>query len=606
MLRAHCSDCHAEDGRDLKYFGYSNESIIERAKFHGLSEDDGRDVAAYIRSLDVATVGRPWDPPFQPGIGNTLRPLAAFSAGAGLAAVVSEDATIDALFQSGFDRSALADGNTLRRIALSDIPVGLQLPDWNHWLPEIHPKDSVGESFDDSDAAAMFGALQARLAGLPPAEMEEYKRRIHDAPFLFPGGGLRSDFNGWRDAAYDIRAMVVGLAPGEDENENPIEWNDLLAREVYSVFVWSQVRTWELMTKYGLEDYALVAYPQGEARAWLSERHIFDTSPFLLGIRGGPGCPPDSAQCDAVWTGSSIGNSAVNYNYLSNSWYHLQLMLNGGQRACGGHRCTDFGYAYGFLNDLDRTTGVYEGGRRLLWGLKGMEERDTGLGPIFYDGFSFATANLLRPLSLSEPVAFAWWTDDNHPNRRIALELSVQVWAEKLATWSAERWREENYGKGEDGANFLDASRVIGDGDDEDEARSLADGLWWDVAAVRDAGLPPAVVNALARFGLAMWPANDWSARGFPPVGDAPQAPSCTAAAGQVTVTWAPTDGATSYNVHRATSPEGPWLTVALLRTGSSYVDVPPDEGVPLYYAVSANGAASESPLSSATAVSPP
>lgn len=607
MLRAHCSDCHAEDGRDLKYFGYSNESIIERAKFHGLSEDDGRDMAAYIRSLDVATQGRPWDPPFQPGIGNTLRPLAAFSAGAGLAAVVSEDATIDALFQSGFDRSALADGNALRRIPLSDIPVGLQLPDWNHWLPEIHPKDSVGESFDGSDAAAAFGLLQARLAGLTPPEMEKYKRNMGDTPFLFPDGSLRSDFNGWRNAAYDARSMVLGLPIGEFEGEQPTEWNDLLAREVYAAFVWSQVKTWELMSKYDLEDYALVAYPEGEARAWLSERHLFDTSPFLLGIRGGPDdCPPDTIQCDALWTGSSIGNTRANYDYLSNSWYHLQLTLNGGQRACGGHQCTDFGYAYGFLNGVQDATGVYEGGRRLLWGLKAMDEGDTGLGPIFYDGFSFATANVLRPLRLDDPAAFAWWTDDDHPRRRTALELSAQVWAEKLATWSVERWREENYGKGEDGANFLDASRVVGEGSSEDQARSLGDGLWGNVAVLRDAGLPPAVVNALARFGLAMWPANDWAAHGFPPVGDAPQAPSGIAMGGQVTVTWAPTPGATSHNVHRATSPDGPWLTVALLRTGSSYVDVAPTQGVSLYYAISANAAASESPLSSSTAVSPP
>ena len=147
---------------------------------------------------------------------------------------------------------------------------------------------------------------------------------------------------------------------------------------------------------------------------------------------------------------------------------------------------------------------------------------------------------------------------------------------------------------------------MIGEGSSEDQARSLGDGLWGNVAVLRDAGLPPAVVNALARFGLAMWPANDWAAHGFPPVGDAPQAPSGIAMGGQVTVTWAPTPGATSHNVHRATSPDGPWLTVALLRTGSSYVDVAPTQGVSLYYAISANAAASESPLSSSTAVSPP
>ena len=58
-LHAHCTDCHAEDGRDLKYFNYSNLSIIERAKFHGMTAEDGRDIAGYIRGLATPAPGRP-------------------------------------------------------------------------------------------------------------------------------------------------------------------------------------------------------------------------------------------------------------------------------------------------------------------------------------------------------------------------------------------------------------------------------------------------------------------------------------------------------------------------------------------------------------------
>ncbi len=603
-LRARCGDCHAQDGRDLKYFGYSSNSVIERAKFHGLTVEEGVDIAAYIHSLGVAIEGRPWNPPFQPGVGRTAAALSSFSAGAGLGAVSSEDATLDVLFQAGFDRSALADGNALRRIQLSDVPVGLQLPDWNHWLPEIHPKDSAGAQFDDSDAAMAFGALEARLAGMTPTEMTEYKRNVYNSPFLFPGGGARSDFNGWRDIMYDVRRMVLGLGP--DVNDPP-SWNDLLARQVYSTALWSQVKTWELMSKYGVEDYALVAYPKGESRAWFSERHLFDTSPFLLGIRGGPGdCPPDSAQCDDAYTGSSVGNTRVNYDYLSNSWYHLQLMLNGGQRGCGGHRCTDFGYAYGFLNHVVAVTGIYEGGRRLLWGLKAMEERDTDLGPTLHDGFSFATANPLRALGLDDPAAHAWWTNASHPNRRTALSLAAQVWVEKLGTWSAQQWRDANYGQSEDGANFLDGSRVVGDGSVEDRSRSLADNHWSNAMQLRAAGLHPAIVGAFARFGLAMWPANDWSAHAAAAGGEAPQRPSCTTEGSQVRLAWTQTAGATSYNVHRAASPDGPWLSVALLRGGSSYVDAPAAPGATVYYTVSANDVSSESAMSTECAASLP
>jgi len=55
---AACADCHAESGRDLKYFNFSNHAIIERAKFHGLSEDEGKKIAAYIRSIDLTSARR--------------------------------------------------------------------------------------------------------------------------------------------------------------------------------------------------------------------------------------------------------------------------------------------------------------------------------------------------------------------------------------------------------------------------------------------------------------------------------------------------------------------------------------------------------------------
>ena len=52
-ILAHCSDCHAQDGRDLKYFNYSNNSIQARSVFHGLTAQQGNQIASYIRSLNV-------------------------------------------------------------------------------------------------------------------------------------------------------------------------------------------------------------------------------------------------------------------------------------------------------------------------------------------------------------------------------------------------------------------------------------------------------------------------------------------------------------------------------------------------------------------------
>jgi len=80
QIRAHCSDCHAYDGRDLKYFGFSNGSIIARSRFHGLSDLQGRQIASYIRSLPVPSQDVPGilltspDPDWMPSRLPTGRP----------------------------------------------------------------------------------------------------------------------------------------------------------------------------------------------------------------------------------------------------------------------------------------------------------------------------------------------------------------------------------------------------------------------------------------------------------------------------------------------------------------------------------------------------
>lgn len=63
--------CHTFTGRDLKYINMSNKALKERTIFHGFTDQDGDDIAAYIRSLPdpVYPNARPWNPPFQPGPG---------------------------------------------------------------------------------------------------------------------------------------------------------------------------------------------------------------------------------------------------------------------------------------------------------------------------------------------------------------------------------------------------------------------------------------------------------------------------------------------------------------------------------------------------------
>ncbi|MGH8080214.1 MAG: hypothetical protein ACREP7_06535, partial [Lysobacter sp.] len=153
-IKASCSACHAENGRDLQYFNYSNKSIVQRSRFHGLSEAQGKQIAAYIRyaQRDVPHVAkaRPWNPPYQPGPGLDARPLNEWAAGAGLDAVLTtSQQAINALLgkpltgapsaitQADIDK--LMNANATANVR--ETAIALQFPDWNAWLPSVHPMD---------------------------------------------------------------------------------------------------------------------------------------------------------------------------------------------------------------------------------------------------------------------------------------------------------------------------------------------------------------------------------------------------------------------------------------------------------------------------------
>jgi endoglucanase len=87
-----------------------------------------------------------------------------------------------------------------------------------------------------------------------------------------------------------------------------------------------------------------------------------------------------------------------------------------------------------------------------------------------------------------------------------------------------------------------------------------------------------------------------------------PSAPtSLSAAAGnaQVTLTWAASAGATSYNVKRASVSGGPYTTIAASVTGTTYTNIGLTNGTTYYYVVSALNSAGESSNSSQVSATP-
>jgi hypothetical protein len=373
-IRAHCANCHAWDGRDLKYFGFSNESIVARSRFHGLSELQGRQIASYIRSLPVPAAGRPWNPPYQPGPGLDGQPVANWAAGAGLSwALDSDSATLPFIFAPGGDlkapeaivplikRSAFRpDGNLNAR----EIPISLQLPDWSHWLPRVHPLDAWGPAFQNSEFFELYGSIDSpSLAGRkgPPGPLKPSLRDMLASPdlsALISSGRIVTQFDRWTNAR---RALLKSYVEGRG-----VKWSPDLSLKAYSTQLWQLVKTWEMTQEFGLEGRGRELFgPTGELRTWLNTIPAA-TAPTVVNIPDGP---------------SGMGGSALTNEYFDASWYQLQVLVNSGNHRHRERLPVDWIYVIGGFHDLHGESRRPEPGRLLVALIKAMQSTDPGIGP---------------------------------------------------------------------------------------------------------------------------------------------------------------------------------------------------------------------------------
>jgi hypothetical protein len=368
-IRAHCADCHAQDGRDLKFFAFSNESIAARSRFHGLSDLQGRQIASYIRSRPVPSPGRPWNPPYQPGPGLDTQPVANWAAGAGLEwALDSDTASLPFIFSAGAAalpaREALArptdwaalvpritrtvlhpDGNLNPR----EIPIALQLPDWNHWLPRVHPIDAWGQEFERSEFADLYGGGPQSL------------RRVLASPDLaqtIASGRIVSAFDRWTVAR---RALLKSHVEGRN-----IAWSPELGLKAYSTQLWQLVKTWEMTQEFGLEGRGRELFgPSGEPRTWLNTIPA-STAPAAVNIPDGP---------------SGMGGRALTNEYFDAAWYQLQTLVNSGNHRHRNRLPVDWLYMVGRFQDLFAETRRPEPARLLVAVIKAMQSTDPRIGP---------------------------------------------------------------------------------------------------------------------------------------------------------------------------------------------------------------------------------
>lgn len=517
QLRASCADCHASDGRDLQYFNFSNRSIVERSRFHDLSEEAGEKIASYIRSLDIPVVdnARPWHPAYQPGPGLDSRPAYEWAAGAGVDAILDEDRDMAPyLFPNGTSLNAVR--NVVDRydtLNFRELPINIPMPEWNQWLPIIHPDDAF-----DTANSAIRSDHRGNNVGMP-----YYERLYRDAvnnptrqnigylasrlgTWLRRGGNCEGGA-AWR--AINGNAIEASLLPMPSVNWNScnsIEGSDealeMIEIAKRGLSAWSSVKMWEIVHSNDLEQESLNqgrrvcsddrCIDASEPRGWVVDgRNVFDRPPHF--------------------TGTGPGRKYFTQNPMlgileSNSWYHLNMILNPGYRET---MPSHFAYTYSHVELLQRFTGIDQGYRFWATMIKQRQLQTNGEYGV-EAGLDLRTA---------QPYVY-FGTARNRTNTDTQSNVGQPLWGRLAQTMVEDFVADANNATAQDWANATQNRRVQDRYSTDFEAcsgtctfdlgRFQGRNTYRVIPELRRIGVSDRAIDDLIDWGETTWPNGPW------------------------------------------------------------------------------------------------
>ena len=538
-INGKCASCHARDGYDLKYFNYSNKSIIARSVFHGLNTTQAQQIASYIRSLDsrlpsgytIAQAGRPWNPPYQPGPGLDSKPVELWSAGAGLGAVLENDSQMKAyLFPGGSYNASLIGATGF--LNPREMPQALQFPDWNAWLPTAALEDMAN---DPSKLVPFAGNTAPVDTSQNPLDMLKvatqwldnyrYSNMLTDDWYLRWGQFLvaRWGVSRWPNAN-------PGMPGGFKTQTTALG----ASRQALAIDGWYTVRLWEILKKYKLEDLtqrsAMNLVNTGAStrdtgsttrgipagfRSWsMPFRTVFESAPHFVG----PNTNVDP----------SYGNNFVFSKpgeYLTTAWYSLEQVVNGGWRS--GSLGIDWNYHPQHLAGMHiGGTSYYTDGPmhpyRWAWAVLWLyQTRPTDWTPSYLgeatSGFMQRQIGMgLDVPFMDEAEAAGQLTSADRKQLQEALALAFLNVAER---YTPDQWMRRTV----DDAAHLSASNFetvdyapdyhANNSYDLPERGYQADAYYLRIKTLKDRNLvTSATLTRLVNWGKGVWPKGNWGA----------------------------------------------------------------------------------------------
>jgi hypothetical protein len=527
-IKASCADCHARDGRDLHYFRFSDESISARSKFHGLSDTQGKQIAAYIRSLTSvpAPAGAwPWNPPYQPGPGLDSKPASSWAAGAGVDAVLDKDADMKPYLFPGNRTDAASVSAVVdryRTLNMRELPVALQLPDWNTWLPRVHPIDAFNSAVaavrTDEKGQQVYTqpffevAYDAARAAPSSAAMDTMLQRTWS---WFARGATcytQSINNGPDFRATDGIILNTGLAfagaPSFAGQSCAVYRDDeanLWAVEAAKagLAAWTSVKQWEIAHTNNLEEDSKSigtnvcaggrCINASETRGWgTADKNVFFRAAHFVGF--------DSNRFrDQHKLVSTYGNTA---------WYQLQLIMNPGYRRS---QPSHFAYTQPWIVNLEQESKESQSFRFWASHIKMRQLQTNG----FYGmeiGLDLRTA---QPMTL-----YSGADGDNTTNRGVGPELwknlvdaNLREFLADAANATAAQWAAAKNNSVVQSPSSTDFSPCIAPACKKPFQIGAFQGqnTFRVIDKLRnEVGADPALLNNLLDWSAMMWPNGNW------------------------------------------------------------------------------------------------
>ncbi len=393
-LRASCADCHTKTGHDLKFFNFSNHSIVQRSMFHGLTQGQGEQIASYIRSnsAPVTQRARPWNPAYQPGPQlDSISSTYEWAAGAGIDAVLDDDQDIAKHLFPGRDASNPASPEEISRVVnrfgklnLRELPINIPMPEWNQWLPVVHPDDAfntnsavINSTPGGNDVGKPYYTKMVEDAMVNP-NYETLKFSHNLKPWLQRGMNCQSNGPGsgepWRGLDGNVlEAMRLPRANVTSGNCERIDREQLRSIEYAKrgLSAWSSVKMWEIMHEQALEEasrrqgtrvcISATCVDGSEVRGWSADgRNVFDRAPHFTAV-----------SADRRF----LHQSPTQGIFESNQWYHLNMILNPGYRV---DQPSHFAYTYSHVELLHEHSNVPQGFRFWATMIKQRQLQTTG------------------------------------------------------------------------------------------------------------------------------------------------------------------------------------------------------------------------------------